>query len=448
MLLKLTLSKLAEICHGELVGVDKEVTSVVTDSRNIVQGAVFVALRGERFDGHEYARVALDSGAVGTICDHDLDIMPYIKVSDTVQAYGKIARSVRESFTGKVVCVTGSNGKTTVKDWLAQSLVGRSVLKTHANLNNQIGVPQTLLGLEVGHEVAVIETGTSFPGEIAKLSSIALPDIVILTNASGSHLEGFGSLEGIAQEKGALISGAKDNATVILNADDPFYEYWKELTGKRSVFSFGFHEGADLYAHDLSLGATSSRAVFRYLGEEYSVCIASPGKHQIANGMAIVLAMLALGMSVQESIKKLSMPIQIPGRLERMETKNKALLINDCYNASPTSVEAAIDVLTKQKVEITWLVLGALGELGDQWEKIHQSIGQYAKEKGVTHIVCLGPIAGIAGKAFEMLGGDTTYCQTHEDAAKVVDSLNEENAILVKGSRSARMEKVVNILTN
>ncbi|WP_409419593.1 UDP-N-acetylmuramoyl-tripeptide--D-alanyl-D-alanine ligase [Marinomonas sp. RS-M-Aa-14] len=448
MLIDLTLSDIALACNGKLVGENCALNAVVTDTRKLSPGCLFVALKGARFDGHDYVKQAIDNGAIAVVSEYDVDVPNYVKVADTSLAYGAIARLIRGAFKGPVVCITGSNGKTTVKDWLAQSLSGKNVLKTRANLNNQIGVPQTLLELEKHHDVAVVETGTSFLGEIPLLARIAFPDVVVLTNATGSHFEGLGSLEGIAKEKGGLISGAAPDANIILNSDDAFFDYWCGIADGRKVYSFGFTESADLYASNLELGAESSRAVFHYRGVALPVCVGGAGRHQIANGMAVVLAMLVIGVDFKEAVAKLASPVLVSGRLERLKTKNGALLIDDCYNASPSSVKAAIDVLAIQSVEETWLILGALAELGDQRDSIHHELGVYAKSKGISCLICVGPIAGIAGAAFRSEGGNAIFCNTHNEAATVVRPLDKKHAILVKGSRSAKMENVIEALIN
>ena len=448
MLIDLTLSDIALACNGKLVGENCALNAVVTDTRKLSPGCLFVALKGARFDGHDYVKQAIDNGAIAVVSEHDVDVPNYVKVADTSLAYGAIARLIRGAFKGPVVCITGSNGKTTVKDWLAQSLSGKNVLKTRANLNNQIGVPQTLLELEKHHDVAVVETGTSFLGEIPLLARIAFPDVVVLTNATGSHFEGLGSLEGIAKEKGGLISGAAPDANIILNSDDAFFDYWCGIADGRKVYSFGFTESADLYASNLELGAESSRAVLHYRGVALPVCVGGAGRHQIANGMAVVLAMLVIGVDFKEAVAKLASPVLVSGRLERLKTKNGALLIDDCYNASPSSVKAAIDVLAIQSVEETWLILGALAELGDQRDSIHHELGVYAKSKGISCLICVGPIAGIAGAAFRSEGGNAIFCNTHNEAATVVRPLDKKHAILVKGSRSAKMENVIEALIN
>ncbi|MBR7889721.1 UDP-N-acetylmuramoyl-tripeptide--D-alanyl-D-alanine ligase [Marinomonas sp. A79] len=446
MLINLLLSDIANACDGQLVGPDITVSEVITDTRVILPQALFVALKGARFDGHDYAVSAVQQGVVAVLCERDLSVPSYIKVADTQVAYGRLARLMRDAFSGPVVAITGSNGKTSVKDWLAQSLDDRNVLKTRANLNNQIGVPQTILSLNDHHDVAVIEAGTSFTGEIALLANIIHPDIVILTNASGSHFEGLGGLENIAIEKGCLLSGATEEALLILNADDAYFDYWCGLASGRQIWSFGFSDQATLYASELSLGAESSQALFHFKGQSVGVTVAGAGKHQIANGMAVVLALVGLGMAFEIAVEKLSQPVLVSGRLERRVTKNGALLIDDCYNASPTSVQAAIDVLVMQPVKQTWFILGALGELGSQRDDIHHQIGVYAQEQGVSHLICVGHVAGIAGKAFEAKGGCAVFCDTHADAAEKVRYLDKQNAILVKGSRSAKMETVIEAL--
>ena len=448
MLIDLSLAQIAQCCDGELIGEDQSVVSIISDTRQIQAGSLFVAFKGERFDGHDYAEQAIAQGAVAVLSEQTLALTCYIKVADTRKAYGQIARTLRDAFAGPVICITGSNGKTSVKDWLAQALASRNVLKTQANLNNQIGVPQTLLGLRKEHQVAVVETGTSVPGEIERLASIAYPDVVVLTNASGSHFEGFGDLRGIAVEKGQLISGAKPDATIILNADDGFFDYWCGLAGQRPVLSFGFTEQADLYAYDLELGDQSSQVTLRYQAQSERVMVAGAGRHQIANGMAVVLAMLAVGEDFHNAVQQLRKGVLVAGRLERLCTKNGALLINDCYNASPSSVKAAIDVLAMQKVSQTWLVLGALGELGDQQESIHYELGEYARHKAIDHLICVGEVAAIAGRGFSQGTKTALFCEDHQQAAQLVKALDKNHAILVKGSRSAKMENVIKALNN
>lgn len=449
MLVELRLSDIARICGGQLIGQDAELTQVLTDTRADLKGALFVAIKGDSFDGHRYLDSALEKGAVGVLSEQKLDVSPMVLVESTRQAYADIAHHIRSLFTGHLVAITGSNGKTTVKEWLSQCLsVSHKVLKTEKNNNNQIGVPLTLLGLAPQHNVAVIETGTSFVGEIAKLAQVTTPDIAVITNASGSHFSGFGSIEGIAKEKGALLSTLKADGAAVLNFDDPWYGYWQSLLQGRACLSFGFSEGADLWAKSIVLESQSSSSCLIYDGKECELHLSVPGRHQIANAMSVLLVMLVLGVEFEEACHRLSAPLVIDKRLQFQYSNSQALVLNDCYNASPKSVEAAIDVLVQQKQPQKWLVLGALGELGDLQDEIHAHLGEYAFQAGVSGLISVGPVAAVAARAYEKKGGRVVMCENNLDAAALIKPFGEENAILVKGSRSAQMEQIIKEIEN
>lgn len=444
MLVDLSLGQIAEICHGELIGDDTLISNIETNSRLRKDNSLFVALKGNRFDGHNYALNALKEGFLAILVDRDVGAYPAIIVKDTLKAYGDIAHYLRNAFSGKVVAITGSNGKTTVKEWLSQIVSTKEhVLKTFNNENNQVGVPKTLINLSPFHQLAIIETGTSYPGEIEKMGCVICPDVAVLTNASGCHYSGFGTLEAIAKEKGALLSSVKKDGCVVLNKDDPFYSYWVEVSQNRQVRSFGFQPDANLWVDDIVLFADHSIAQFHYQGLSITTKIASPGRHQIANAMAVVQVLLALGWTFESALKSLSAPLVIPGRLQKISSENRPLLLNDCYNASPKSVNAAIDVLQSQNAEHKVLVLGALGELGSLEESVHQDIGRYAFSSGVSCLIALGPIAGIASSTFSSLGGKAYVFDSHLEIAHKLKELNESSAVLIKGSRSAQMEKVI-----
>lgn len=451
MLKQLKLSDIASAVGGTLIGEDDDIVDVSTDSRESLQQKLFVALVGERFDGHEFVEHVMTQGATGILVSRTVEIEPRIEVSDTTAAYGAIGRLIREAFTNPVIAITGSNGKTSVKDWLASVLSqdGR-VLKTQSNLNNQIGVPKTLLELQSDHLYAVVEAGTSFPGEIEKLGNSIAADIVVLTNASGSHLSGFGSIQGIAVEKGKLIETARANATVVLNADDPSFGYWSGLLQQRTCLSFAFKNAqATLYVKTLSESEQGTHAVLVYGGVEYPLQLDRPGKHHVANAMAVALALLALGFTMDQAIERLRHPEQVPGRMELLNAKNEALIINDCYNASPKSVEAAIDVLALYKTRSKWLVLGALGELGEQALTIHQDLGAYAARQHIDHIVTIGELANSAAESFYAAAQTTQTihpCSSKQEALALLERLDSDHVILVKGSRSAKMEDIVNAL--
>lgn len=451
MLVGVKLSDIALICGGELLGEDSVVSSVKTDTREDLTGALFIALAGESFDGHDYLSKAMDNGAEAVLTHQDTYVRPAIKVKNTLHAYGQIARHQRDLFAGKVIAITGSNGKTTVKDWLAQCLSTKAkVLKTQKNNNNQVGVPLTLLGISNEYDFAVIEAGTSYAGEIEKLAQIIGPDIAVITNANGSHFSGLGSLEGIAIEKGSLLSGLTANGVAVLNKDDAWFAYWKGLLddSKQRLISFGFSAEADMYASDLELHKSGSKSLIHYQGKTQELILNVSGKHQIANAMVVLICLLECGFNLQQGVKVLAEPIQISGRLEFLRSNSQSLILNDCYNASPTSVEAAIDVLSYQDESTKWLVLGALKELGDLENEIHKSLGEYAYHAGIDRLVCLGPIAAIAADAFQALGGTATVCNDHTEIAELLEKLDENNAILVKGSRSSKMENVINKIVN
>ncbi|TBR44729.1 UDP-N-acetylmuramoyl-tripeptide--D-alanyl-D-alanine ligase [Marinomonas agarivorans] len=444
MLVTLTLAEIARICEGELVGDDAPVNGVQTDTRANLQGSLFLALKGESFDGHDYLAEAINQGAAGVLTQVETSVKPAVKVADTLTAYGKIANYLRHQFTGKVIAITGSNGKTTVKDWLSQCLSSQhKVLKTQANNNNQVGVPLTLCSLQNEHEVAIIEAGTSYKGEIPKLAKIIEPQIAVITNASGSHLDGLGSLEGIAIEKGALLSGLSTDGVAVLNRDDPWFDYWFSLVVPKKCISFGFSPQADMFASDIKLHKSGSTCVIQYRLEKWPLALNVPGKHQIANAMAVLICLLKSGFSMEQGIRLLREPLHIAGRLEFVHTKQDFLLLNDCYNASPTSVEAAIDVLSYQEETTKWLVLGALKELGANEHQVHKALGEYAFQAGINRMICLGPVAAIAAGAFESLGGQATICESHAEIITLLQHLGKDNAVLVKGARSSRMEKII-----
>lgn len=453
MLQTLKLSEIAAEVGGCLIGEDAVVNDVSTDSRDEQVGKLFVALVGERFDGHDFAHRAIAEGALAVLVSAKVNVTPRIEVSDTLDAYSLIARMLRRRYKHPVIAITGSNGKTSVKDWLANTLAqSTKVLKTHSNLNNQVGVPKTLLQLQDDDQFAVIEAGTSFPGEIEKLGRSIEADVVVLTNASGSHLLGFGSIQGIAVEKGKLIETSKPDATVVLNADDPSFGYWKGVLDGRSLLSFSFkHDDATLFVKQMDETVSGSKTTLVYNDVTYQLYLDRPGKHHVANGMAVALAMLALGFEINEVISSLKHPEQVPGRMELLSGKSEALIINDCYNASPKSVEAAIDVLGLYKTQSKWLVLGALGELGDQEQSIHEGLGAYAANAGVDHLVTIGHVASYAINGFENCQRPdqlTHRCETKHEALALLQALNQEHVILVKGSRSAKMEEIVNALKN
>ncbi len=434
-------SSFAGTLHGELLGSDCEFASVSSDSRSIVPGDLFVALAGENHDGHDYLRPAADAGAVAAIVSRSGDYpIPCIKVSDTTAALGQLAALNRRYFTGTLLGITGSSGKTTVKNMLSRILSRQGL--THAtagNFNNEIGVPQTLLGLSAGHQYAVIEMGASAGGDIEYLSALAEPTIAVLLNAQPAHLQGFGSLAGVAAAKGEIFSSLPADGVGVLNADSEFTSLWRELLGRRTYISFGCSAAADIRAENIeNLGAAGCRFD---LCSEWGVArlkLPLPGRHNVLNALAACAASLAAKLSVAEVIDGLEHVHPAPGRLSVSQGANGAMIIDDSYNANPGSVRAAIDTLVATPGHRV-LMLGVMGELGADSPQLHREIAAYARARGVDELWLIGE-AAMAADGFGC--GARLYSD--------IDSLPELHArfsrgdvVLVKGSRMAGMEAVV-----
>jgi UDP-N-acetylmuramoyl-tripeptide--D-alanyl-D-alanine ligase len=449
-------------------------TKINTDTRAIQTGDVFLALRGENFDGHDYVAQARASGAVAAIVDEtyitDLknklnhySVLPsygslsvpdesfaMLVVADTLLALGQAGLWNRQKFTGPVIAITGSAGKTSVKSMAAHmmELVGEC-WSTPGNFNNHIGAPLTLLGLGSAHTSAVIELGASGEGEIAYSSQFAKPDVAIITNVSGAHLEGFGSIEAIMRTKGEIIDSLSLAGCAVLNADDAFYADWVLRAGERQVISFGIEHYADVMAKNIICDELGSRFDLVYQQQKIACSIPLLGKHNVLNALSVTAAGLALNIAPVTIINQLkSMPV-VAGRLQWVDGKDGIRILNDSYNASPASVKAAIDVLALWK-EKAWLVLGDMAELGADSAVIHAEMGEYAKQKGIANLVATGTACQHAVEAFNK-DSDIRSAHWFEQQADLLNYINrniQPNQIfLVKGSRSAGMDKVVSALS-
>lgn len=451
MLVELRLSELAVIVGGQLVGMDSSVKGVTQDTRNLEAGMLYVALKGENFDGHsfiEQAQTAKACGALVEKLDESLPDFGQVLVKDSLEALSNLAAWHRQQFTGSVVAITGSAGKTTTKALMANVLSQNTkAWMTPGNLNNHIGVPLTLMGLKPEHTSAVIELGASAQGEIAATAKLVKPNVAIITNASEAHLEGFKDLSSIVKTKGELLDFIQDSGYAVLNKDDANYEAWfKRATAKASikVISFGVHHAADVQAVDVQ--HTDSGCVFTLSYQNQFAQINFPllGEHNLLNALAVSAAALALGLSLDVIAEGLSQPACIKGRLNWVEGFNNSRLLDDSYNASPASVYAAIDVLAQFENSI--LALGELGELGDQSPLIHQRLGEYAKQKGIKRLLGYGSQTTHCVQAF----GENAACFSAQQA--LIDALkneiNSNSVLLVKGSRSSAMDKVVDALSN
>ncbi len=444
-LLTLTLAGLARCGEGRLVGEDRMVESISTDSRSLRPGALFAALRGDRFDGHEFASAAAVRGAGGLLVERPLSIpLPQVVVSDTLQALTACARAQRRRFRHPVLAVTGSNGKTTTKEMIGAILSRKGpCLITKGNLNNHIGVPLTLLDLRQEHRHAVVEMGANHGGEIAQLASIAEPDIALVTNAGAAHLEGFGTLDGVAAGKGELFAGLPSDGVAIINADDRYASLWRSAAAGRRLLTFGVEQPADFTARHIvtSLESDGPRQQFDLVspGGTDRVCLNLAGLHNLRNALAAAAAAHAAGTDRVDIAAGLAAVRPVKGRLEFRQAINGALLVDDSYNANPASVRAGLDAF-RAVTGPRWLVLGDMMELGSGADQLHAEIGRYAREAGIERLLALGPQTKFAVDAF---GPGGAWFEDIDDLiAEARRSLVPDVMVLVKGSRANRLERV------
>jgi UDP-N-acetylmuramoyl-tripeptide--D-alanyl-D-alanine ligase len=443
----LSLGQVGEILAAALHGSDAEFSSVSTDTRTLQPGALFVALQGPNFDGHAFIETALGKGAVGALVSEPQQTsLPWIQVTDTRLALGHLAAAWRERRGVPLVAVTGSNGKTTVKEMIAAILQQQgAVLATRGNLNNDIGMPLTLLGLR-DERFTVLEMGANHAGEIAYLTHIAAPDVAVITNAGAAHLEGFGDLDGVARAKGEILAGLTAQGTAVLNADDTYLDYWQSLLQGKRILTFGFAAGADVRAE---LDAVETR--WTEQGFLTRVPVHSPrgrfimelrlgGEHNLRNALAASAAGLALELPIAGIQQGLAGVQPVAGRLQTRLTPTGVRLIDDSYNANPDSVGAAIQVLRSAPGR-RWLVLGDLAELGGTALELHAGVGERARTAGIDHLWCCGPLSRAAVDAFGANGRH--FADRTQLAQALRSALTDADTVLVKGSRSARMEQVV-----
>jgi len=443
-----TLAQFAADCGGRLVGEDRAWSAVSTDTRRIGAGELFVALRGPNFDGADFLPQAAAVGAAGAVASREGPAgLPVILVDDPLRALQQAARARRARYTGPVIGVAGSNGKTTCKEMIAAILGERgATLATRGNLNNHIGLPLTLLRLEDAHRHAVIEMGANHPGDVAELAAIAVPAIGIVTNAGAEHLEGFGSLEGAAHAEGELFAALGRDGVAIVNADDEFAGMWRDMTVAR-VVTFGLGGKADFGARDIrtEAGEGGFRTRFTLVAPqgEVAVTLRLAGKHNVVNALGAAAAATAAGATLPDIAAGLARLEPVPGRLVLRPAAGGAWLIDDSYNANPSSLLAAIEVLGALEGR-RWLVLGEMGELGEHSTAAHTEAGRQARAHGIERLFAFGERAGLAARSF---GEDASR---HDDAAELAAAVRAGLApdvrVLIKGSRMNRLERVVEAL--
>lgn len=447
------LSDVARRLGATLHGADAAFDRVVTDTRQLQPGDLFVALKGDRFDGHDYVARAMSLGAVGALVSRVVDGGgSQILVDDVLDGLQRYAQSWRNDFDIPVIGITGSSGKTTTKQMVAAVVAARGpVLATVGNLNNHIGVPLTLLSLRAEHRTAVIEMGANHAGEIALLARLAQPQIGIVTQAGDAHLEGFGSREGVAHAKGELFAAIANRAAggvAIINADDVYAPLWRQLAGTAPVLSFGLAAEADVRAEDpVGVPEHAPEAITFTLIAPVGgarIELALPGLHNVQNALSAAAVGIALNLGIEQIAKGLANVAPVAGRLNWKTTREGARLLDDSYNANPTSLRAALNLLAGLPGQ-RWLVLGEMRELGPDAASIHEDAGRAARSVGIDRLYTLGAMAGHAGDGY---GSAAHGFERIDDlVAALRDELNEGVTVLVKGSRGARMERVVAALT-
>jgi UDP-N-acetylmuramoyl-tripeptide--D-alanyl-D-alanine ligase len=448
--MKRTLSDAARVIGGRLIGDDRPFGCVSTDSRTLKPGALFVGLRGPNFDGTAFVQAAAAQGAIGALVERETPGgLPQIVVADALRALQELGHCWRADFSLPVVAVAGSNGKTTAKEMTAAILSRMGLcMATHGNLNNHIGVPVTLMRLEAAHRSAVIEMGANRVGDVAELMRLAQPTVGLITNAGAEHLEGFGNLDGVAQGEGETVSCLKSDGTAIINADDAYAGYWRGISGAERIVTFGVHHSADFSARDLFQGIERGEFATRFtlispMGER-AIMLKAGGAHNVGNALAAAAAASAAGASLEDIALGLADFRAVSGRLQLKAGARGSWIIDDSYNANPSSVRAALELL-RSLTGVTWLVLGDMAELGESSEDSHAHIGSYARDCGIKRLFAMGPLSS---RAVETFGpGGEWFADADSLTRRLQAELSAGVTLLIKGSRINRLERVVQALT-
>ncbi len=445
--MKRSLSDFARACGGTLHGHDREYKTVSSDTRTIAKGDLFIALRGPRFNANEFVGAALTAGAAGAVVDALQPVaVPQIVVPDTQAALERAGHAWRAQFSIPVIGVAGSNGKTTAKEMTAAILgAAGECLATRGNLNNHIGVPLTLLRLEPVHRFAVVEMGANRAGEVAALVKIGEPTVGMITNAGAEHLEGFGSIEGVARAEGEMVAGLDRGATAVINADDEFADLWRSSTSAR-VVTFGLVNNAHFAAANLktSVGPEGFLTRFDLVSPSgrAPIELRMGGRHNVMNALAAAAAAMAAGASLEHVRTGLGAVRAVAGRLQFKKAATGAWLIDDSYNANPSSVRAGIQVLSELDGR-KWLVLGDMAELGEFAESSHREIGVFAREHGIERLFAIGTLASLAVESF---GRGGQWFAEANALAEALGTAPSDVRMLIKGSRVNRLERVVDAL--
>jgi UDP-N-acetylmuramoyl-tripeptide--D-alanyl-D-alanine ligase len=448
--LQRTLSDAARVVSGRLVGADQPYGEVATDSRTLTPGSLFVALRGPNFDGAQFAVAAAERGAIGALVEREVDApLAQVVVAEPLRALQTLAAAWRAKFSLGLVAVAGSNGKTTTKEMTAAILSRMGpVMATRGNLNNHIGVPVTLMRLEDSHSSAVVEMGANRVGDVAELMRLAQPTVGLITNAGAEHLEGFGDLDGVARGEGEAVAHLGAEGTAVINADDPYAGYWRASSTARRVLTFGVRSSADFTAENALQGVERGEFATRFtlaspLGRAH-VELKAGGAHNIMNALAAAAAAAAAGASLEAIAAGLGRFRPVAGRLQLKAGRNGSAIIDDSYNANPSSVRAGLDVLRNLSGE-KWLVLGDMAELGEGSLDSHAQLGPYARDCGVTRLFAHGPLSARAAAAFG--AGGECFSDSDSLMRRLAAEIAPGVTVLIKGSRINRLERVVQHIT-
>ena len=439
------LNSVSQAVKGTHFGSNPEILSVGTDSRTIDSGALFVALRGPRFDGHEFVQQAAERSANGALVDQRVPVrIPQVIVDDTELALGQLAGVWRRRFSLPVIAVTGSNAKTTVKEMIGAILSERApTLVSQGNYNNTIGLPLSLLKITDSHEFAVVEIGMNQIGEIGYLTGLARPDISVITNAGAAHLEYLQSVRKVAIEKGRILRMFREGDIAVLNRDDPHFDYWADESDGRRIISFGMSESADVRVEYTQLDDGSDLRLHTPIGA-FKVRLELMGVHNAANAAAAVAAALGAGAGQAEIIAGLEKMRPVAGRLQLRKHVGGGRLLDDTYNANPESVSAALNVLAGLSGDRR-LIIGDMFELGPGAEQYHRNIGEQARKAGVGRLYCVGSLTKSAAAAF---GRGADHYENPEDLVRdLTQQIDSNTIILVKGSRGMRMERIATALS-
>lgn len=426
---------------------DFETTGFCIDSRNIKAGNVFVALPGERFDGHDFILIAAEKGAAAVICESRVQNLsiPQLVVPDSLQALGLLATAHRLTMSCPIIALTGSNGKTSVKEMIA-GILPKPAHATAGNLNNHIGAPLSLLQLKAEHRAAVFELGANHPGEIAYTVAMVKPQAALINNIAPAHIEGFGSIDGVAHAKGEIYQGLSADGIALVNEDDAYAHFWDDLLKDKKVLRFSASKSADIYAENILID-DQGYAVFDLILPDGrgKIHLQVPGRHHVNNALAAAACCFSIGVPLSVILAGLNRFSGVAGRMTYKHGKNQSTIIDDTYNANLQSVLTALEVLSQRKGKRIF-VLGDMGELGEWTLQHHQEAGSAAKKLGIDQLMTCGKHSLAATEAF---GRSARHYTSQEGLAQdLLPGLNADTTVLVKGSRSSAMEKVVERLVH